>query len=160
MCIRDRWIKDGVFVVRDHVATTGASTAVFQLNLPAAPTVAGRRATVDTAGSRLDLHVLGPDDAPLDVVDWAATDGDMNDGFRVDVPSGGDTEHTFVTVLAVDGALDDAWIAGDVVALTLANGQEVEVQLAAPGTGGTFAVDGGAGTTFGPGVEGWPLLAP
>jgi hypothetical protein len=152
------WLKPGVFVVRDRLSTTDPGTrGVYQLNVPTAPDVVGSRASIETASSALDLFVLAPAGADLDVIDWAATDGDMNGGYRIDVAGDAGTSGTFVTVLAVDGALEAASLAGGTVSLTFAGGADASVTFDGGATGGTFQVDGGAETPFGPGVEAWPL---
>jgi hypothetical protein len=151
------WIKPGILVIRDRIAA-GGTTAVFQLNVPSQPDVNGASASA----GELDLFVVEPAAASLDVVDWAASppdDDTMNGGYRIDVPhDGGAGERVFVTVLSIGGAATGATGDGNDVTIDLAGGGEAHVSFEEGAIGGSFDA-GELGDTFGPGIEAWPLLA-
>jgi hypothetical protein len=147
------WIKPGIVVVRDRISASGAA-AVYQLNLPGQPDVNGSEAS---AGD-LDLFVVEPAGANLDVVDWAATDDDMNGGFRIDVDdSSGSGDRAFLTVLSAFGAATGASGTLDELTVELAGGGELVVSFTPGDIGGSFEL-GEIGGSFGAGIEEWPLL--
>ncbi len=88
-----RWVRrldfaPGRLRVEDRFATTPGTRAVFQLQLPTEPRIAGRT----IVAGRLRATVLAPADARLSVLDWRSVDpAEFRAGWRVDVSSGTDT---------------------------------------------------------------------
>ncbi|MFO0549029.1 MAG: hypothetical protein U0271_11620 [Polyangiaceae bacterium] len=155
------FVKPDIFVVRDRVSTTSASARrVYQLNTPISPTVMSGRAHMGGGSGALDLFVVRPANVTPSIVDWAATDGDMNGGFRLEIPQQGTAETVFLTVLGVNDAASSVAASGaDGVAITLSGGGTLTVTFDANGEGAVIdAPDFDA--TVGPGVDTLPLLAP
>lgn len=78
--------QDRVLTVQDSFAVSPGTRAVFQLNVPARPTIKGNTAVA----GRLRMTVLSPAGASLTVVDWTAVDADYTSGWRIDVRGPGD----------------------------------------------------------------------
>lgn len=80
------WIRhveftDGVFTVTDDYSTTGGASAIFQVNTPVQPSVAGN---VITAGN-LRVTVLTPASPTIALVEMSTTGGGFNSGWRIDI---------------------------------------------------------------------------
>jgi hypothetical protein len=94
------WLAPDVLVVFDRVDGGGAD-AIWQLNSPLSPTVAGTRASFAGAAATLEVERVLPAAATATVRDWPTLDDDMDGGYRLDVAGGAGT---FLHVLWVDGA--------------------------------------------------------
>ena len=80
------WIRhveftDGVFTVTDDYSTTGGASAIFQVNTPVQPSVAGN---VITAGN-LRVTVITPASPTIALVEMSTTGGGFNSGWRIDI---------------------------------------------------------------------------
>ncbi len=139
------WIKPGVFVVRDVVATSDASARrVYQLNTPISPSVSGRRVTMDGQSSSLDLFVVAPSSGPISTVSWASTDDDVQAGYRIEVAQQGDATESFLTVLGVGGAVTSASGSSTSATVTLSDGRTATVSFS-DGAGPHVEVTGAGG---------------
>ena len=157
------YLRPGVVVIEDRIATTDASTeAIWGLSTPLDPTVAGSVATMDGASADLDVRVVFPAAAAITEVSWPAEDADMSGGFRLDVRAAAGTSARFVTVLGIDGAVTaaSATAAGGGIDVSVTHtGGSLTVSFPDVGDGATASL-GGASVTFEGTVEPQPLLAP
>lgn len=73
--------------IEDRFETAPGTDAIFQLQLPVAPTITGNEARA----GRLRIRVLAPTDARLSVRDWQAHQpAEFNRGWRLDIAGGSD----------------------------------------------------------------------
>lgn len=151
------YLKPNIFVIRDRIgASSGSARAVFQLNTPVQPSVSSGRASIDGSAGSLDLFIVSPSGITPSVVNWGATDEDMNGGYRIDAGATGSSV-TFITVLSVDGAAVDADANGaNALTIATANGS-IEVAFATSGFGATVEM-GGETTELEAGIQELPLL--
>ncbi|MBK8940905.1 MAG: hypothetical protein IPM79_25630 [Polyangiaceae bacterium] len=153
------FVKPSFFVVRDRVGTSAPSAQrVFQLNTPLQPSVSSGRASIDGAASSLDLFVVRPAAVTPSVVDWDATDGDMNGGYRIEVATSGQEEALFLTVLSIDGEVASATASGAAGVTIAAASGDFTVSFSEEGVGATVESASGT-TTFTAAVDQLPLLA-
>ena len=88
-----RWTRrlefaGGRLRVQDDFALAPDTRAVFQLQLPAEPTIEGQTATA----GRLRVRVIAPADARLSALDWRSVDSaEFRSGWRLDIAGGTDT---------------------------------------------------------------------
>lgn len=157
------FLRPGVVVIEDRVATTDASTtAILGLSSPLDATVTGARATFDGAMSDLDVRVVFPASATITSVAWPTEDPDMSGGVRLDVSNAAGTSARFVTVLGIDGAVSAASAsasAGGVTVTITHTGGALTVTFPDVGTGASASIDG-TPVTFSGVVEEQPLMAP
>lgn len=155
------WIKPSTLVVRDVVTTSDAGASrVYQLNTPLAPSVSGRRVSMQGGASSLDLFVVEPASGPITTLSWPAIDGDVQAGHRIEIAQEGSPTERFITVLGAGGAVSSASASGQAVTVVLADGRTATIAFA---DGGAPHVD-----VSGPGafsldltqaVQSFPLLA-
>lgn len=96
----------GKLTIRDRYALGANARAVFQLNVPRPPTIAGNTAT---AGD-LRVRVLSPPDATLSALDWTTRSGPdetYRQGWRIDVAGG--VDEYVVELEAGDGLFADGF---------------------------------------------------
>jgi hypothetical protein len=138
------FVEPDLLVVFDRVTTSPGTTQRWQLNVPAAPVLAGTTATVTAGGTTLRSQRVIPDSATTSVLDWTA-DPDMSGGFRIDEAVAGGT-NTFLHVLSFGSSVASAVRsdAGDRqgVAIGLADGRQVTVRFSTSGVDGTLTVTG------------------
>ena len=72
---------DRVLTVDDSFVVGPDTQAVFQVNVPARPTIEGNTAIA----GKLRMTVLAPANASLTAVDWTKADRDYTSGWRIDV---------------------------------------------------------------------------
>ena len=157
---------EGTFVVFDRVDTTGGARAIWQLNAPRAPSAQGDGWRVDGDVDGLDILPVWPANVDASVLDWAATDGDMLGGYRLDLAAD-PGEARFLVVLAPPGAVDVTAVgAGDELGVDLdfASGATASVRFTRDDFGGSlvYAAPGGASLhdgALGPGIDALPLFA-
>lgn len=70
--------------LHDDFALGADTEAIFEINVPVQPLIAGNTAT---AGA-LQLRVISPANATLQAVDWSTVDSDFLSGWRIDVRGG------------------------------------------------------------------------
>ena len=158
------FVRPGVVVIDDRISTSDASTqAIFGLNTPLDPTIAGAGAQMVGSHGRLDaFFVLGagtPTETSWGTIDPVEYPGG---GFRLDVPASAAGDAHFVTVLGIDGAVAaaSATSAGGTTTVTITTGA-VPLTVAFPDAGGAPTVTASGRTvTFDDAVEPQPLLAP
>jgi hypothetical protein len=143
------YVKPDTFIVFDRVQAQAGAQKVWRLNAPVRPTLSGRVATITGSKSRLTLTPVLPAGATPAVVDWKATDSDMQGGFRIDLPATGDGRVYFLNVLSLDGsvtAVTESSPSGKRgVTLTLADGRTVTAQFGEAAVGASLDVTGGSG---------------
>jgi len=146
------YLEPDAIVVYDRVKTRAGSQQIWQLASPAAPAIAGTRATITTAGHTLAVERVAPAAASATSFDFRSDD-DFTGGFRLDETiAGGDNR--FLHVVFIDGAASSVAGSGDGATFTLA-GKPVAVQFNHDRIGGTLTIDGHA-TTLSAGVDTLP----
>jgi hypothetical protein len=94
--------------VSDAWSAAGGVSAVFQVNVPTAPSVSGG---VATAGA-LRIRTLVPANPTLSVVDWHGVDAtEFNSGYKVEIRGG--TGSYVVRLEMMDGLFADGFESGN-----------------------------------------------
>ncbi|MBB5203633.1 hypothetical protein HNQ51_000926 [Inhella inkyongensis] len=128
------FLRPGVWVVLDRVATRTATQRVWTLNLPAAPTLEGQTARLRIGGQGLDLHALGAE--PLRVTELAANRAGER-GWRIEREARSASPGLYLNVLALPGALAQVEALGEGgVRLRLSDGRQASLRFAQQGWGG------------------------
>jgi hypothetical protein len=140
------FIEPDVLFVFDRVTTASGAQAIWQLSAPVRPTIAGARATIATSGHDLIVDKVVPASPASTVLDWAATDGEIGGGFRLDATAPGGSQQ-FLHVLSIDGAVTSS-TRNDAdgrtgVRVVLADGRTATVRFGAGGVDGTLEITGG-----------------
>lgn len=157
------FVRPGVVVIDDRIATTdGATQAIFGLNTPLDPTIAGGGASMTGASGRLDVSFVLGAGTPTEA-SWNAIDGgEYSGGFRVDAPASSTGDAHMVTVLGIDGAVTSASAAsagGTTTVMLVTSGGALSVAF--PDAGGAPTVVMPSRTvTFDDAIEPQPLIAP
>ncbi len=157
------FVRPGVVVIDDRVATSDPSTqAIFGLNTPLDPAIAGAGAQMIGTDGRLDAFFVLGAGTPTETA-WSAVDAaEYSGGHRLDVPASAAGDAHLVTVLGIDGAVTSAsaTTAAGVTTVTIATGAGAHT-IAFPDDGGPPTVTTPSRTvTFDDAVEPQPLLAP
>lgn len=75
---------NGVATITDTFATTGGTTAKFQLNVPGNATITGNVITTPN----MKATVISPSNPTINIVNMTSIDGDFQQGQRVDISGG------------------------------------------------------------------------
>jgi hypothetical protein len=133
------YLEPDALVVYDRVATRAGSQQIWQLVTPAAPAIAGTRATITTAGHTLAIERVAPATAAASSFDLRSS-SDFTGGYRLDTQvAGGDNR--FLHVLFIDGAVGSVTPGSDGVTVRV-GGKTVAVQFHRDRIGGTLTIDG------------------
>ena len=128
------YLRPGVWVVLDRVATRAATQRIWTLNLPAAPTLNGQSAQLRVGGQGLDLHALGPE--PLRLIELPANRAGER-GWRIEREARSASPGVHLNVLALAGALTQVEPLGETgVRLRMSDGRQASLRFAAQGWGG------------------------
>jgi len=137
------YLEPDAVVVYDRVATRAGSQQIWQLVTPAAPTIAGTRATIHAAGHDLAVERVAPTSAAATSFDLRSDD-DFTGGFRLDETiAGGDNR--FLHVIFIDGAVGTITPGNDGVTISV-GGKTVVVQMNRDSLGGSLTIAGHSAT--------------
>jgi hypothetical protein len=160
------FLKPDVIVTYDRVDAAG--NAAWQINTPVQPLLTGGVVTITgDGGGTLTIERHGGVTATTSVVDWAATDADMNGGYRVDVRLDTLGDSRFFHVLYLDGAVNNLSLADsgtrEGLELGFTAGGTATIRFERDIVGGDLEItDAGGSTIFSgelpTGVETFPIL--
>lgn len=163
------FLKPNTVVVFDRLQSTAETTRHWQLNSPIRPTRQGATWTITGGTSSLAVHRVLPTDATESIIGWAATDGDMGGGFRLDVEHRStDGGSRFLHVLSLDGSVtsSSAFHSSDLggVRMVLSDGTQSTVQFRNSQPGGSLEIRDAQGVvleslTLEPAISVLPLFA-
>jgi hypothetical protein len=153
------FIEPNCLVVFDRVNTAANTQQIWQLNLPASPTLSGELATITSGGHELTAQRLLPDNATTSVYSHTS-DSDFIGGFRLDATAAGGNNQ-FMHVLWLDGDVGSATLSDASgkrgVALSFADGRSAMVRFGATDVGGSIELKRGgsvvSAATLGVGLD-------
>lgn len=100
---RDIDFRGRRLTVSDRYQVASGVQAIFQVNVPAQPMVNGNR----VKAGELDIRVVEPANAQIEIVHWPSEDSDVRSGWRVDV-RGGNGEYV-VELSTADVIMSDSF---------------------------------------------------
>ena len=148
------FLEPDCIVIFDRARTASGTEQIWQLALPAQPSITGAHAEVATAGHVLTVDRVTPSNAAGSIHDFAANDDDFGGGFRLEESvAGGDRR--WLHVVSIDRAATQLrTIDATTVEVTLASGA-VRVKFD-PDTIGATLTRGGQTIRLAAGVDALP----
>ncbi|HUJ59867.1 MAG TPA: hypothetical protein VLX92_15290 [Kofleriaceae bacterium] len=148
------YLPPDVVVVYDRATTPAAVQQVWQLAMPAQPTLNGSETTETASGHTLTVLRASPSGATGSIYDYT-TDSDFSGGYRLDETAAGGDQR-WLHVLWIDGGVTSQMtIDANTIQLGLAGGQSATVAFDPAAIGATLTL-GGQTITLGAGVDQLP----
>ena len=148
------YLEPDVVVIYDRATTPAAGQQVWQLAMPAQPTVNGSETTETASGHMLTILRASPSTASGSVYSFAS-DSDFTGGYRLDETAAGGDQR-WLHVLWIDGAVTSQMsIDANTIQLGLAGGNTATVSFQPNAVGGTLTL-GGQTITLGAGIDPLP----
>jgi hypothetical protein len=148
------YLEPDVVVIYDRATTPGSGQQVWQLAMPAQPTVNGAQATETASGHTLTVLRAGPSTATASIHDYTS-DSDFTGGYRLDETAAGGDQR-WLHALWIDGGVTSQMVVdANTIQLGLAGGTTATVAFNPSAVGGTLTL-GAQTITLGPGIDQLP----
>jgi hypothetical protein len=138
------FVKPGVLVVYDRLATAPAMQRIWSMNLPGSPTIESDGFSYSNGKSRMKVLRVLPASGEPRLTEWKRARRDHSGGVRVDLEDSGRPETEFLHVLSVNDSVTAVErVQGPErtgAMVTLADGGSLSVSFARKGRGGAIEI--------------------